>query len=97
MSALWLFLRHTKAGRGVLAVIAAVALIGTLWVMAFTQGRDSNLQKQLERAVKAWETRNEIETDIDRLDDVQLCIELGGVRKQCSDELRGLGKAAEAE
>lgn len=84
MSAIWLFLRHTKTGRAILAVLALAALFSFLWVMAFTQGRDSILQKQLERAVEAWETRNEIETVIDRLDDVELCIELGGLPDDCT-------------
>lgn len=84
MSAVWLFLRHTKAGKGILALFAVIALIGTLWAVAFTQGRDSILQNQLKRAVKAWETRNEIETDIGRLDDIQLCIELGGLPDDCA-------------
>lgn len=78
-------------------LIATMGLLGALWLTAWKQGRDSILQQQLERAVEAWETRNEIETDIDRLDDIQLCLELGGMRKQCRDELRGLGKATEAE
>lgn len=84
MSALWLFLRHTRLGRGVLVAAAAIVLIGGLWLVAWTQGRDSILQQQLERAVKAWETRNEIETDIDRLDDADLCIELGGLPDDCA-------------
>lgn len=97
MSAFWLFLRHTKLGRGVLVLTAVSALIGAVWVMAYTQARDSILQKQLEAAVKAWETRNEIETDVGRLGDVELCIELGGVRAQCGAELRGMGKTSEAQ
>lgn len=84
MSALWLFLRHTRLGRGVLVAAAAVVLVVGLWLMAWTQGRDSILQQQLERAVKAWETRNEIETDIDRLDDFELCVELGGLPDNCA-------------
>lgn len=84
MSPVWLFLRHTKTGKGILVLIAVLALIGSLWPVAYLQGRDSILQKQLERAVKAWETRNEIETDIDRLDDFELCIELGGLPDNCA-------------
>lgn len=85
MSAVWLFLRHTKTGRGILVLIALLALIGSLWAVAYSQVRDSILQKQLERAVEAWETRNEIETDIGRLDDVELCIELGGLPDDCAN------------
>ena len=84
MSPLWLFLRHTKTGRGILVLIAVSALIRTLWAGAYSQGRDSILHQQLERAVKAWETRNEIETDIDQLDDFELCIELGGLPDDCT-------------
>lgn len=85
MSALWLFLRHTKAGRGVLVLVAALVLIGTLWLMAYSQGRDSIIQKQLQRVLEAWETRNEIETDIGRLNNFELCIELGGVPDDCAE------------
>lgn len=85
MSAVWLFLRHTKTGRSILVLIAALVLTSVLWVLAYSQGRGSIIQKQLERAVKAWETRYEIETDIDRLDDHQLCIELGGLPDDCSE------------
>lgn len=84
MSALWLFLRHTKAGRGVLVIVAALALIGTLWLLAYSQGQDNIIQKQLQRALEAWETRNEIETDIGRLNDIELCIELGGLPDDCA-------------
>lgn len=84
MTAVWLFLRHTKTGKGILVLIAVSALIGSLWAVAYSQAMDSILQKQIERAVKAWETRNEIETDIDRLDDFELCIELGGVPDDCA-------------
>ena len=97
MTPFWLFLRHTKAGKAISAILAVLALVAALWAVAYTQGRGSIIQQQIENALKAWETRNGIETNVERLDHLDLCIQLGGLRRDCIAELRRLDEATRSE
>lgn len=80
--------------------LAALAFVGFLasatFGVGYYKGQAAGKAQQLKQAVKAYETRNGIETIVDGLGHQQLCIELGGLPDQCA-ELRGLDQATKGQ
>lgn len=82
-----------------LAAGAALAIVaGLLWThsAAYRAGARAERVTQLEKSVEAFVKRNGINAEVDDLDAVAVCIELGGVPDDC-EQLRGMVPAAPAE
>ena len=78
-------------------IVGLSILIGILWLATYMHGRQSVFQKQTEQALKAWEKRNEIENNTNRLNDADLCREFGGLPDDCANKLRGLDETTKTE
>ena len=84
-----------KIGAGALLGASVAAL--PVYLLGKHQGRQDAAVAALEASIKAIQKREEIDHEVDRADLIDICIELGGVRDDCRDQLRGLDPAAEAE
>jgi hypothetical protein len=78
-----------------LAGVALTILAGA-YGTGYFKGRADGRTAQLKQAVKAYETRNGIDTVVDGLGSQQLCIELGGLPDECA-QLRGLDQATQGQ
>lgn len=77
--------------------IAVVVTVLTLaYGVVYLQGRNAEKTGQLKDTVKAHDTRNQIDQDVDANDPVADCLELGGLPVNCA-KLRGLDAASEGE
>lgn len=70
-------------------IIAAVAAIAAAFSFGYYKGVGAGRVAQLKDTVAAYETRSEIDSNISRLGNVDLCIALGGVFADC-EQLRGM-------
>jgi len=78
---------------------AALALIvvSAAYVSGFFYGKKSNEYKELKNKVEALNKREKINEEMQNLDDVGLCLALGGLPDICAKQLRRLGEAAAGE
>lgn len=81
---------------GIAALTSLPSRIGIALTIAFMigafgymKGREAGKVEQLKDSVEAYKNRNEINNEVNNLDDIALCIALGGLPDEC-DELRGL-------
>lgn len=73
-----------------------LALLFMIAAFGYMKGREAGKVEQLKDSVEAYKTRNEINNEVNNLDDIALCIELGGLPDECN-ELRGLDETTEGE
>lgn len=97
MSILLTWLLNTKIGRTVSVCIALAFGAAFFYALAYTQGRTSILQKQVERSLEAWEARSKIDDNVENLDRFDLCVELGGLPIDCAEQLRGMEETPKTE
>jgi hypothetical protein len=81
---------------GIAALTSLPSRIGIFLIIAFMigafgymKGREAGKVEQLKDSVEAYKNRNEINNEVNNLDDIALCIALGGLPDECN-ELRGL-------
>lgn len=84
-------------GRVLGALAVAASLMGLSWLHGHQRGAASERQAILQRAVEAYQSREEIDNEVGRADLIDICIALGGVRDDCASELRRLEAAAEGQ
>lgn len=76
--------------------IAGLAFLGLVFGAGYWKGNTDGRVRVLADTVKAHQKREGIDDAIGSLDDVSLCIELGGVPDECA-QLRGLEETAEGK
>ena len=76
-------------------IVAGIAVATALVIagLIYRAGQTSTEIDTLKDTVKAHETRNKIDAEVDDMGLVARCLELGGLPDRC-DELRGLDAAA---
>lgn len=77
-----------------LYLIAGVAAGGVLILAAafgsgYYKGRSAGRVEALQATVKAYQKREGIDDAVGSMDDVRLCLQLGGMRHEC-EQLRGM-------
>lgn len=75
---------------------AAVVIGALLFGSGYLKGHGDGRIDQLADTVAAYEKRKGIDGDVADMDDVAVCVELGGLRDEC-EQLRGLDAPAEGE
>jgi len=75
---------------GLLLVIAA-------YLSGFFNGKNSSHNRELKKTIEALDEREKIDETIQDLDDIGLCVALGGVPDICAGLLRRLEEAATGE
>ena len=75
------------------AVAGALLVSGPVYLKGRADGAALAELAQLKDTVKAHETRNQVDQDVDALSLVARCLELGGMPERCN-ELRGLDQTA---
>ena len=88
-------LTWVKFGTG--ALLGALVVSGPVYLYGKSHGRQEAAVAALESTLKAISTREDIDHEVDRADLIDICVELGGVRGECTDQLRGVDPAAETE
>lgn|GEM_PF-1859737 len=63
----------------------------------FFYGQATGKKHNLQQAIAAFAAREEINHAVDKVDAVDLCLALGGVRETCRSALRRVGEAAKSE
>lgn len=78
--------------------LVAVMLIAT-WAIttAYQAGQEAERTAALQRAIKAYQSREVIDNEVGRADLIDICVSIGGVRDQCADELRRMEETAGSE
>jgi hypothetical protein len=89
------FFDWLKIGAG--ALVGALVVAGPVYLYGKHQGRQEAAVAALEASIKAIQKREDIDHEVDRADLIDICVELGGVRDDCRDQLRGVGAPAETE
>jgi hypothetical protein len=72
--------------------LIAAALIGG----GYYKGREDGKLRQMKDTVDALQTRGKIDSNVQKLGDYDLCLELGGLPVDCA-ELRGMEPAAKGQ
>jgi alkylhydroperoxidase/carboxymuconolactone decarboxylase family protein YurZ len=81
--------------RGLAGLAFALAILASIYAKGRMDGRSSAKVEQMKATVEAFQKRQGIDDETRNLDNVALCIRLGGVRSDC-EQLRGMAKAAGA-
>lgn len=84
-----------KIGAG--ALVGALIASGPVYLYAKSHGRQQAAVAALQASIQAIRTREDIDHEVDRADLIDICVELGGVRDDCTDQLRGVDATAEAQ
>lgn len=84
-----------KIGAG--ALLGALVASGPAYLLGKHQGRQEAAVAALQASLDAIQKREDIDHEVDRADLIDICVELGGLRDDCRDQLRGLAATAEAE
>ncbi len=84
-----------KIGAG--ALLGALVATGPVYLYGKHQGRQEAAVAALQASLDAIQKREDIDHEVDRADIIDICVELGGVRGDCTDQLRGMGTSAEAQ
>jgi hypothetical protein len=79
-------------GKAVGIFLVAAALFGG----GYYKGTSDGKLRQMKDTVEALQTRGKIDSNVQKLGDYDLCIELGGLPVDCA-ELRGMDPAAESQ
>lgn len=73
--------------------VAAAAAAGILFY-TYNAGKEAERVEQLKEDVEAFKERNKINENVADMDDVAICLSLGGVLDEC-EQLRGMDSATE--
>jgi hypothetical protein len=90
-----LMLTWLKIGAG--ALLGALVASGPVYLLGKHQGRQEAAVAALQASLDAIQKREDIDHEVDRADLIDICVELGGVRADCRDQLRGVEEAAPSE
>lgn len=90
MSALLSFL-NSKIGVYAVCGLIGAAFIGWTYYEVYQSGRAYERSAVLQATVKALRDRANENADVEALDPLALCVELGGLPDECSTELQRLG------
>jgi len=71
-------------------ILAAFFLLGLAFTGGFIQGKQSGREAALKAAVAAYQTRERINHETDKLNPRALCLALGGLPHECADLMRGV-------
>jgi len=77
--------------------VLALAIVSAAFISGFFYGKNSGRDKLLQKTIAALYDREKINEATFKLDDIGLCVALGGVPDDCTRFLRRLGKAATGE
>lgn len=77
-------------------VVASLGLLTWSHTHAYRAGQQAERVARLEADVKAYETREGIEHEVDSMDRYRVCLDLGGLPDDCG-KLRGVAEAAAGE
>jgi hypothetical protein len=64
---------------------AGVAVIGAALAFGYYQGRTAGRVEALQDSVEAYQKRERIDDEIGSMDDVRLCLQLGGLPDECNE------------
>lgn len=73
-------------------VAAAIFVMAVAGGAIYYKGRADGQKAQLRATVEAYRKREGIDNEVHGMGDIALCIELGGLRDQCEQQLRGLAE-----
>lgn len=73
-------------------VLGALIASGPVYLYGTKQGRQQAAAAAAIETAKAYQERAVTNDKVETLDPVALCIELGGLRHECTAELRGMAK-----
>jgi len=65
----------------------AALMVLMVAVMGYFYGRQLSHEAALKAAVNAYQTRERINDETDKMDFIDLCLALGGVQHTCADSL----------
>jgi hypothetical protein len=82
---------------GATALLGALVASGPVYLLGKHQGRQEAAAAALEASLKAIQKREDIDHEVDRADLIDICVELGGVRDDCREQLRGVDASADTE
>jgi len=80
-----------------IGALLALTIVAAAFISGFFYGKQSHRDKELRQTIEALHEREKINETIHKLDDVGLCVGLGGLRNDCARLLRRLGEAAAGE
>jgi len=73
--------------------ILALAIVSAAYLSGFFYGKKSRSDKEMQQRIEAFYAREQINEDTQKLDDVGLCVALGGLSDACASLMRRLDKA----
>lgn len=77
----------------IIGAIMGGAIFGSLlYVFGYSDGKNDAELKTAQAVTRAIQNRAGINTTINNMDSIALCVELGGLRDQC-EQLRGLAES----
>lgn len=74
-----------------------LALLAAAFVSGFFYGHNLSGRQALQSALAAYNMRQKVDRNVEKMDNIELCHALGGLRADCRAVLRRVGGAAKAE
>lgn len=87
----------SRAGTAMVGIVAALALLTWSHTHAYRAGKTAERLDRLKTDIEAYQKREGIENEVDGMDRVRICAELGGLPDDCAQLVRRVEEAAAGE
>lgn len=87
----------SRQGAALIGIVAALALLTWSHTHAYRAGKAAERLDRLKSDIEAYQKREGIENEVDGMDRVRICAELGGLPDDCAQLVRRVEEAAGSE
>lgn len=87
----------SRTGAALVGIVAALALLTWSHTHAYRAGKAAERLDRLKSDIEAYQKREGIENEVDGMDRVRICAELGGLPDDCAQLVRRVEEAAGSE
>lgn len=81
-------LLFSRVGLVFMGLVAGIALLTGTLLYGVSLGQQREREAMLRASIEAYDNRQGIDHEVDSTDRVSLCVELGGLRHECIEQLR---------
>lgn len=87
----------SRSGAAAVGIVAASIFLTWSHLATYRAGKDAERLARLQSDIEAYQKREGIENEVDGMDRVRICAELGGLPDECAQLVRGMEEAAGGE
>lgn len=87
----------SRTGAALIGIVAVLALLTWSHTHAYRAGKAAERLGRLQADIEAYQKREGIENEVDGMDRVRICAELGGLPDDCAQLVRRVEETAAGE